>query len=111
MKAAAFMAGRSFGNQGRDVKPLPANNVREAERAIVRRAELLASDPTIHRHGDTSPERDYYSIALHREDCGGGFVAHHTSWDLEQRFRVTYGKHDPDAMWSYEAPKGAKEIY
>jgi hypothetical protein len=56
---------------------------REVERAYKRRAELLASDPSIHRHGDVTPERDYYSIYLHRLDRGGGFVAHRTSWDLE----------------------------
>jgi hypothetical protein len=87
------------------------NTAREVERAIVRRAALLASSPTIHRHGDAEPERDYYSIHLLREDCGGGFVAHRMSWDLEQRFRATYGKHDADSLWSYEVPDGAKEVY
>ncbi len=91
----------------------PARDDFEAqyERALVRRAELLKSDPSIKRHGDEQPTREYYSISLHREDCGGGFVAHLMEWDLELRFRAIYGRHDPDSLWSYEAPKGAKEVY
>lgn len=88
-----------------------ANTAREVDRAIVRKAELLASDPSIKRHGDEAPTRDYYSIHLHREDYGGGFVAYHTPWQQEQRFLALYGKHDPDSIWSYEAPKDAKEVH
>lgn len=76
-----------------------------------RKAELLAADPTVHRYGDAQPEdgRDVYTVHLHREDRGGGYVAHLWPWDLEQLYRVTYGQHDPDSLWSYEPPAGAKE--
>lgn len=84
----------------------------EIANAHRRKAELLSADPTVHRYGDLQPEdgRDVYDIFLHRETCGGGYVAHLWPWDLEQRYRVTYGRHDPDALWSYEPPAGAKEV-
>jgi hypothetical protein len=86
---------------------------RDLQSAMHRKAELLASDPTVHRYGDLKPEdgRDVYSIYMHRESHGGGYVAHLWPWDLEQRYRVTYGAHDPESLWSYEAPAGAKEVY
>jgi hypothetical protein len=90
---------------------LAANSANQYERALIRKAELLASDPSIKRYADELPTRDYYTVHLHREDCGGGYVAYRMSWELEQKFLATYGKHDPDSMWSYEAPKGAKEVY
>lgn len=85
---------------------------REVADANRRKAELLATDPTVHRYGDLQPEdgRDVFSIYLHREAYGGGFVAHFWPWELEQKFRVMYGRHDPDALWSYETPAGAKEV-
>lgn len=86
---------------------------REIESANRRKAELLAADPTVHRYADSQPEdgRDVYTVYLHREDHGGGYVAHRWPWDLEQRYRVTYGPHDPDALWSYDPPAGAKEVH
>jgi hypothetical protein len=84
----------------------------EYESAVRRKAELLAANPTtIFRHGDASPEREYYAIRMHREDCGGGFVASFTDWDLELRYRTTYGKYDADSLWSYSVPAGAKEVF
>lgn len=90
-----------------------SNADHEVTSANRRKAELLAADPAIHRYGDLQPGdgRDIYSVYMHREDCGGGFVAHLWPWDLEQRYRVTYGRHDPDALWSYTAPSGAKEVH
>lgn len=89
------------------------NVEREVASAIRRRAEILAADPTLHRYADAQPEdgRDVYHVYMHREDYGGGFVAYRWPWDLEQRYRVTYGRHDPDALWSYEPPAGAKEVW
>ena len=81
----------------------------EVESGHRRAAELLASDRTVHRYGDMQPEdgRDVYSIFMIREDYGGGYVADLWPWDLEQRYRVTYGPHDPSSLWSYEPPAGA----
>ncbi len=85
----------------------------EVESAYRRRAELLAADPTVHRYRDLRPDdgRDVYHVRMHREDYGGGYVADFWPWDLEQRYRVTYGNHDPDSLWSYTAPAGAKEVH
>lgn len=84
----------------------------EIASATRRKAELLAADPTVHRYGDVKPEdgRDVYHVLMHREDCGGGYVAYLWPWDFEQRFRIAYGRRDPDGLWSYEPPAGAKAV-
>lgn len=85
----------------------------EVARAEKRKAELLAADPSIHRRGDLEPEdgRDVYTVYLHREEYGGGFVAHRWPWDLEQKYRAMYGRdRSPDSLWSYTPPAGAKYV-
>lgn len=80
------------------------------DRSLERKRTLIAYR-RIKRHGDELPTRAFYQIYLHREDRGGGFVAYHTSWDLEQKYRALYGTRDAWSLWSYKAPKGAKEIF
>lgn len=89
------------------------NYEQEVERARQRRDELVVSDPTVHRYGDQAPEdgRDVYSVYLHREDYGGGYVAHLWRWESELRYRALYGAHAPESLWSYDPPAGAKEIF
>jgi hypothetical protein len=54
------------------------------------------------------PERDSYSVELRRD---GTVIARFWPFDLELKFRVMYGKHEPTSRWAYEPPAHAAEVY
>jgi hypothetical protein len=85
-----------------------------------RRDELLAAmragvDPSSPAYpwtyGERQPDRDYFSLWIHYDGPARSdvrFIAHHTSMELERRFRVMYGAHHPGCLWAYQPPVGVE---
>jgi hypothetical protein len=97
----------------------PSTFERDLAFAERRRAELLtelragvdpASPAYVWTYGERQPERDCFGVGLRwrdRERTDVELAADHWPFDLEQKFRVMYGAHDPRCWWAYQVPAGA----
>ena len=95
-------------------RPLTIDEVHERRDQLLvdLRAGISTDDPAYAwTHGERLPERDCYSLPTNwTDDTRTAIrpVAYHWPFDLEQRFRATYGKHDPTSWWAYEVPPGVE---